>query len=721
MRSLHRPRSVAALAVVALGLAAPLSGPTAAAAPGDTTTIDILGITDFHGHIERATSSTGAVTEPGAVTLACEVAAARAANPSTLFVSNGDNVGGSAYVSSILDDDPTINILNAIGLDVTSTGNHEFDQGISDLTGDIIPSLDAPVLSANVTGDATLSAEASGNGTFVKEVDGVKVGFVGVVTDELPTLVSKSAISGLTVDNATATANARATELKSSGAADVVVVLAHEDAAVYGGQFNGDVDAVVAGHTHLPYASVVKSTAGTDIAVVQPDHYGELLGSISLTVTEQADGSKNVTASSASNIDLRTSGCTTDAYGVAGIVAQADADSQVAGSAVIANLATDFYRGTSSGTDYGANRTTESTASDLIADSFQSWLADLAPAGDHLIGLMNPGGVRADYMAGELTEGEAYTVQPFGNEMAYASYSGAQIKQVLAQQWQPTTSRAGLVLGVSSNVRVLINQDAASELENYWTQISTGAATADSLASAIADARSRVIDAVYIDGALLGDAESVVVASNTFLLAGGDNFTVLGESTMINTGILDRTATGDYLKANEPLTASYEKRQIGSSLSVDSATGATTLSLTGLLFSATAEQTAAGAAASVTVSAAMPDGSTAVAGTAPIDATVTAGLPETGRATVAITVPNGAATHTCTVDGKRTTCASLTVTVTANDGTVSALPRELEAVAKAKPGNGSGKGNAGTPGTGYGNGNGNGKGKGVGPSWKASA
>ncbi|WP_180272061.1 hypothetical protein [Actinomyces ruminis] len=74
-----------------------------------TVTINLLGISDFGGHIERvSTSSEGAelVSEPGAVALACEVAAARAATPGTLLVSTGDNVGGSAYISSVLDDQP---------------------------------------------------------------------------------------------------------------------------------------------------------------------------------------------------------------------------------------------------------------------------------------------------------------------------------------------------------------------------------------------------------------------------------------------------------------------------------------------------------------------------------------------------------------------------------------------------------------------------------------
>ena len=174
--------------------------------------LDLLAVTDFHGHIERTTDSrTGALIDPGAVTLACEVAAARAENANTLFASAGDNVGATSYTSSILKDVPTMEVLDAMRLDVSAVGNHELDGGVSDLTDRIIPAVSFPYLAANVSGSTVLDAEGSGGGTFVKTVDGVRVGFVGVVTDELSTLVSPAGLSGLTISPALATANARPT------------------------------------------------------------------------------------------------------------------------------------------------------------------------------------------------------------------------------------------------------------------------------------------------------------------------------------------------------------------------------------------------------------------------------------------------------------------------------------------------------------------------------
>lgn len=674
---MRTPRPLAVL-LAALAVLAPAGGalgalPAALAVADEApaTTINVLGITDLHGHIDHVTDArTGAVTEPGAEVLACEVDAARAANPNTVLVSNGDNVGGSAYISSVLNDQPTIDVLNAMGLEVTSAGNHEFDQGVADLSGRIIPALDAPVLSANVTGDPVLDAEGDGQGTFVKEVGGIKVGFVGVTTDELPSLTGSAGLKGLTIDKATETANARATELKSSGRADVVVVLAHEDAAIYGNQFNGDVDAVVAGHTHVPFAQVVTSTAGTPIAVVQPDHYGSLLGSISLTVARGADGRATVSAHSATNIDLTASTCQTASSALAGkvapIVAKARTDSEAAGKQVVATLGSDFLRGTLSADGAlqapGANRGTESTASNLIADSFAWWVRSRTSAtGDHFIGIMNPGGVRADYTAGELTRGQAYTVQPFGNELGYATYSGAQVKEVLAQQWQPGQSRPVLILGVSANVQVVVDQDVADALEAGGTD------------------RTGLIRSVSVDGQPLADDASVVVASNSFLLAGGDNFTGLTAATLVNTGIIDLDATSDYLAQAPSLTADYAKRQIG--LATATRDGATTVRLTGLLFTNASEQQADGAA--VSVSATVPTaGGTAVAGTSTIDPTpVTSAVPETGRAEVSLSLPADALTQAC-ASGEGT-CATVTLSVL--DAAGRAL-RTVDVEVPARPG-----------------------------------
>ena len=636
---------ICGLALTSLGPLAPPAGadepaapPAAPAAPAadaaPATTIDLLGITDLHGHISRTTqtdSATGqtSVEDPGAVTLACEVSAARASNPNTLFVSAGDSVGGSAYVSSILQDRPTIEALNAMSLDASALGNHELDQGLADLEDRILPASNFPILAANVSGSAPLAAEGNGRGAFIKEVGGVRVGFVGVVTDELPTLVSPSALSTLTLSPAVATANARAAELKdgdpANGEADIVVVLSHEDAATTATSFGGSVDAVFSGHTHVPFAQTVTGVEGNQIAVVQADHYGWALGRIRLSYDP---ATRRTAVVRADNEDLRGSNCTTDAYGMAGIVARAEKDSATEGGKPLARIGSDFLRG-SDGTGPGANRGTESTASDLIAESFRSWLAtDIQPAGStRYVGIMNAGGVRADFRYaasgtegdGVLTSGEAYTVQPFGNEMAYTTLTGAELRTLLSQQWQPGSSRPVLTLGLSSNVDVL-------------TEASTPGGSA-----------APAIREIRVDGEPLADEDTVVVASNSFLLTGGDGYTVLKDKPSTNTGVLDRDVTSAYLASfgDQPVKAGYSKRQVAMSAAPSAAgAGAVTVTMDSLAYTNASEQAAG--ARRVRVSA----GSTEIL-SRDIDLTVDPTGPTTGKAVFDLAVPADAPTRTC--------------------------------------------------------------------------
>ena len=676
----------------------PTAGADEPATPADapaagTTTIDLLGITDLHGHISRTTQTdrnTGqtSVEDPGAVTLACEVSAARAANPNTVFVSAGDSVGGSAYVSSILQDRPTMETLNAMSLDASALGNHELDQGLTDLETRILPASNFPILAANVSGSAPLSAEGGGKGVFIKEVGGVRVGFVGVVTDELPTLVSPSALSTLTLSPAVASANARAAELKdgdpANGEADVVVVLSHEDAAATATSFGGSVDAVFSGHTHVPFAQTVTGAEGNQIAVVQADHYGWALGRIRLSYDP---ASRKTSVVSADNKDLRSSSCTTDAYGVAGIVSQAEKDSATEGGKPLAKIGSDFLRG-SDGTGPGANRGTESTASNLIAESFRSWLAtDIQPAGStRYVGIMNAGGVRADllYAAsgsegdGVLTSGEAYTVQPFGNEMAYTTLTGAELKALLSQQWQPGSSRPVLTLGLSSNVDVL-------------TEATTDAAYGGE------DGAAPAIREILVDGKPLADGDSVVVASNSFLLAGGDGYTVLKDKPVTNTGVLDRDVTSAYLASfgDQPVKADYSKRQTGMTVGpvyISSggarSTDMVSVTLESLAYTNASEQAAG--ARRVRASA----GSKEIL-TKDLDLTVDPAGPTTGRVDFNLTFPDDAPTRACrTVQAA--TCRWATVeTLDAAGAVLNRFSVEIEGEAADDPGADAGASTAG--------------------------
>ncbi len=198
----------------------------------ETQTIQILGTNDFHGRIANDPASSAA----GAAVMAGAIDELRAQNPNTVFAAAGDLIGASTFESFIANDKPTIDALNAAGLEVSSVGNHEFDQGYDDLVNRVMAPYDETTnpdggaawqyLAANVDepGDADLIPD-----TWTTQFGDVEVGFVGAVTEHLPELVSPGGMQGVTVTDIVDSTNAAADQLKADGA-DIVVMLVHEGA-----------------------------------------------------------------------------------------------------------------------------------------------------------------------------------------------------------------------------------------------------------------------------------------------------------------------------------------------------------------------------------------------------------------------------------------------------------------------------------------------------------
>ncbi len=507
--------------------------------------LQLLNINDFHGRIESPSAGVG-----GAAQLVGLVDKLRAENPNTIWTSAGDNIGASTFVSSIDDDNPTIDSLNAGGLAVSAVGNHEFDKGIADLTGHVQERADFPFLGANVyTADGKRALPAYD----VVTVGGVKVGYVGVVTEQTKSLVSPAGIEGIEFHDPVAEANKVAAELSdgdaSNGEADVVVVLAHEGAAtenissaealqndaVFGAftKLSADVDAIFSGHTHQPYAFEIP-IPGTDKTrpVIQAEDYGVKLGRANLTYDPVT---KSVTSSTAELLDVK--GYTENAA-VATIVANAKANSAELGKRELGKITDDIKRAYSA---TGAeDRGAESVMGNFIADVQLDQTKD-AGRGGAQIAFMNPGGLRTDLLKGDdgvITYSEAYAVQPFSNDMVTKTLSGAEIKQVLEEQWQPATaSRPILHLGVSKGLTYQYDPAAASG--------------------------SHIIaSTLKLNGVVLDPAGSYRVSMNSFLASGGDNFTSLGlhNDTKTTTGDNDLTMLVNYFAKNTPVTADPQFR-----------------------------------------------------------------------------------------------------------------------------------------------------------------
>lgn len=593
-------------------------GFSSAPAPVD---IDVVSINDFHGRLEAANPAAGAAVLGGMVD------AYEAANPNTLFVSAGDSIGASTFTSFIQNDQPTIDALNEIGLDASSFGNHEFDQGQEDVNDRVIPESDWPYLGANIYSTAT--GEPAYQEYSLHEVDGVTVGFIGAVTEDMPSLVSPSGIEGLEFRDIPTEVNRVADALSdgdaANGEADVLILLVHEGAATadiasatddssFGEIVNGvnaNVDAIVSAHTHQLYDHDIVVPGTTKVRpVIQSAEYGENFGHLDLSVDPETGELLSISAEI-----LPLFGAYPPDPEVAAIVAAAAAVAKELGSVKVGEITADFNRAkqTAAATE---NRGGESTLGNFVAD-VQLWAT--ADSGSE-IALMNPGGLRADLKfasssatdpAGNVTYAEAAGVQPFANTLVTMDLTGVQLKQVLEEQWQPAgASRPFLKLGLSSSIEY----------------------TYDPLAPV-----GDHIDAIYVNGVLVDPGATYRVTVNSFLASGGDNFFTLAQGTnRADSGKVDLQSMVDYFEANPVATPDYTQRAVGVNLSAPDADGYSpgdplTLILSSLLFS-NGEPNAGTAVVSA--------GGVEL-GSAPIDPAIVDTTDEVGRATVGITIPQG--------------------------------------------------------------------------------
>ena len=499
-----------------------------------TTEIQVLTINDFHGRVE-ANFRNG---EAGAAVLSGAVAELEAANPNTIFASAGDNIGASTFTSFIADDQPTIDALSAAGLDVSAVGNHEFDQGFTDLTD--------RVLSANGYGGGQygLGANVYLKGTttpalqesYITEVDGVRVGFIGTVTQDTAAMVSPDGISGIEFGSELEAANRVAADIADE--TDIIVLLTHNGAAEStcesvtraGSDFaelvtqaSGDIDAIVSAHTHQSYACQIEGPAGLR-SVVQAHQYGTTLGKLNFSVDT---ATKELVSVSESLVPLVVDGAAVAEAvpAVEAIVSEASASAEIIGSEQVGAISADILRGGTEGSDRGV----ESTLGNLVADLYLWATSNENYAGEHAqIGIMNPGGLRADLLYGTdgtMTLRDVANVQPFANTLVTVELTGAQLKSVLEEQWQPDgSSRPKLHLGVSEGFSYVYDETAARG--------------------------ERILSMTYLGEPVDADATYTVV-TNSFIAAGGDNFFTFAEGTNhTDTGQVDLIATVDYFEAH---------------------------------------------------------------------------------------------------------------------------------------------------------------------------
>jgi 5'-nucleotidase len=551
-----------------------------AAISGDPqSSVEMLGFNDLHGAIEPPTGSGGLVNGipvGGAEYLSATVKRLRAqylpVKDRVLTVAAGDNIGASPLISAAFHDEPTIEIENALGLDLTSVGNHEFDEGIAELLriqdggchptdgcqdGDPYGGAAFPFLAANVVDK--VSRQPILPPYSIQLVHGVKVAFIGETLLGTPTIVNPAGITTVDFLEEASTANFWARKLRAEKGVEAFVLLLHQggvqnpafppDPSTCAG-FAGDVTPIVAnldpgfgvvvsGHTHRYYTCSLPNLSGQSL-VTSAGANGILVTDISATLSRST---KKFVAAAAQNVLVENSKrnpdgtFSLDPTKVDQVVKQI-ADKYRVAIAPIANRVVGSITADITST---ANAAGESALGDVIGDA---QLEYTQPAGAQ-VALMNPGGIRASLIyansaggeaPGQVTYGEAFTVQPFNNLVVTQTLTGQQLQGVLEQQF------AGC-FGQGTFNRIL--QPSATLTYTY---------------SASAACGSKVTN-LAINGTPVDPAASYRVTTNDFLANGGDGFTRLTAGTSRATAPgFDIDAFTAYLGAHAPVPPGPQNR-----------------------------------------------------------------------------------------------------------------------------------------------------------------
>ncbi|MEV5817388.1 bifunctional metallophosphatase/5'-nucleotidase [Streptomyces mutabilis] len=527
--------------------------------------VQLLSFNDLHGNLEPPAGSSGRVTEhqPDGTTktidaggieyLATHLREARKGNRYSITAAGGDMVGASPLLSGLFHDEPTIEALNKLDLDVTSVGNHEFDEGAKELarlqnggchptegcyTDEEFEGADFPYLAANVLDEKT--GKPILKPYWVWKHKGVKVGFIGVTLEGTPDIVSAEGVKGLTFKDEVETIDKYAKVLQRQGVKSIVA-LVHEGGFPASSSYNYDcdspgagdgisgpiadiaknvtpqVDALVTGHTHAAYVCTIPDPAGKPRMVTSASSFGRLYTDTTLTYDRATGDIARTAVKSANHVVTR------DVPKAPDMTRLIDRWSTLA--APIGNRAIGYVSG-----DIDRNGT-ESPLGDLIADAQLAYGRSQDPETD--LALMNPGGIRAPltYAAsgsegdGVVTYAEGFTVQPFANTVNLKDYTGAQLIQVLKEQVTGPNEAAPKILQISSGLTYTLDLTK------------TGA--------------DRVVtDSIRLNGAPIDPSATYRVASNSFLAGGGDGFPTLNEGTNELVGADDLTALEQYLTAN---------------------------------------------------------------------------------------------------------------------------------------------------------------------------
>lgn len=542
---------VAVMLVCAPGPASPVKAQTR------SVEVRILAINDFHGNLRPPTGGIR-IADPEDKTKSIEGAAGgveymatlvkqlRGQATNTIFVAAGDLIGASPLLSAMFHDEPSIETLSMMGLEIASVGNHEFDEGKDELlrmqNGGCHPvdKCQGPHPFAGAAFHylaASTFEKATGKTIFpayeIRNFEGIPVAFIGLTLKGTPGIVSPQAVAGLEFRDEAETVNALVPELKARGV-EAIVVLIHEGGFPTGDynecpgisgpivdivrKFDKAVDVVISGHTHRAYVCEIDGRL-----VTSGDKFGTLVTAIDLKLDP---ATRDIISARADNIIVRTAALARNPEQTALLESY---------ERLAAPIAERRAGSVTESLSRAPDSTGESKLGDIIADAQLAATAAEAN-GLAMIAFTNPGGIRTDISRkedGEVTYADLFASQPFRNQLVTLTLTGTQIKDLLEQQWlDPKRPR---ILQVSHGF-----QYAWDAAKPYGERV--------------------ISDRMLLNGQRIDPSMSYRVTVNNYLALGGDGFTVLKQGTEARFSVYDIDALYGYFQAHSPIAPVSAKR-----------------------------------------------------------------------------------------------------------------------------------------------------------------
>ena len=526
--------------------------PPAPPAPAAPIEVQILAINDFHGNLDQSASP---VRYPlsldnfassrlgGAAVMGAELAKLRSGHANTITVAAGDLIGASPLNSAYFLDEPTIDAMNLLGLELASVGNHEFDKGSAELlrmqnggcekhTSRVPCRIEQfagarfRYLGANVLKDdgSTLLPP-----TAIRDFGPIRIGFIGMTLKDTGILVTPAGVAGLHFADEATTANGLVAQLKGQGA-DAIVLLIHQGGRLPESYKLGDCDGlsgdvlpildkldpaiatVVSGHTHNAYACQIDRGGSTRL-LTSAGKYGYFVSDIRLRFDPSTH---RLLAQEAHNVPMIGDGNV--APDIAALVKRYTDAAAPAAARVVGKLRGDAPKSEGDG---------ESPAANLIADA-QLAATKAKDRGGADISFINATGVRvglAPAPDGSVTYGQIFAMQPFGNNLVVKTLTGAQLRAMLEQQFKADN-------GVPKVKSLLVPS------ENFGFDYDLSRPDGQRIVS------------MKLDDRPIDPARSYRVSVNNFLASGGDGFSVLTEGTDTFDAGLDLDALEAWLATN---------------------------------------------------------------------------------------------------------------------------------------------------------------------------